>query len=229
MLQWKSDIDAARRAVIPPFCDFSSASPAADVSSLLSRYREFAEGSEIFGQNEAVKEVYAVMSGAVRFTRLTRDGRRQIGAFYLPGDLFGLESEERHSFSAEAVVSSKLKVAKRTAFLEVAMHSHTLAHQVWMATASHLQRAQGHMSLLGRGTAQERLATFLLEMDRRLNALGNIELPMPRRDIADYLGLTIETVSRVLSQLERAKIISIPGIRSIVLLKRPALRAMESL
>jgi CRP/FNR family transcriptional regulator, nitrogen fixation regulation protein len=227
MLHWKSDIDATRGTAFIALQGLPAASPAAHIAGLMSSCREFARDAEIFQQNETVSNIYAVVSGAVRFTRLLRDGRRQIGGFYLPGDLFGLESEERHSFSAESIVNSKIGITKRSTFVQAAMQSHTLAHQVWMTTASHLHRAQGHMSVLGRGTAQERIATFLLDMDARLNSLGSIDLPMPRRDIADYLGLTIETVSRVLRSLERARIISIPDARRITLLKRQVLCEME--
>jgi CRP/FNR family nitrogen fixation transcriptional regulator len=156
-----------------------------------------------------------------------KDGRRQIGAFYLPGDLFGLESEERHSFSAEAIVNSRIGFSKRSSFLDAAMCNQALAFQLWTTTAAHLQRAQCHMSVLGRSTAQERIAKFLLDMESRLNSIGKIELPMPRRDIADYLGLTIETVSRVFHLFERKKIISIPDSRRVVLTDPDALLQMS--
>jgi CRP/FNR family nitrogen fixation transcriptional regulator len=107
------------------------------------------------------------------------------------------------------------------------MCDRSLALQVWNTTAVYLQRAQSHVSVLGRSTAQERIATFLLDIDARLNSPRVIELPMPRRDIADYLGLTIETVSRILRRLDRRKIISIETWRHIVLRERKALLHMS--
>jgi CRP/FNR family nitrogen fixation transcriptional regulator len=158
---------------------------------------------------------------------LLKDGRRQIGAFYLPGDLFGLESEEHHSFSAESIVNSRIGISKRSAFLDAAMRDQELAFQVWTTTAVHLQRAQGHMSMLGRGTAREKLASFLLDMDNRLDSSqGSIRLPMRGRDIADYLGLTVETISRIFSYFERKKWISRPAPNRVVLSDRVALQRL---
>jgi CRP/FNR family nitrogen fixation transcriptional regulator len=155
------------------------------------------------------------------------DGRRQISAFYLPGDMFGLEAEEDHRFSAEAVCDSEVMVVKRRAFLAQAARDSEMVAQLWAQTMGHLQRAQNHMLLLGRKNAQERVAAFLLEMAERLSKSGAVELPMSRQDIADYLGLTIETVSRTLTQLERERVIAIPVSRRIVLRDRSALSELN--
>jgi CRP/FNR family nitrogen fixation transcriptional regulator len=227
MLNWQS-VDEASAAFDfhVPHAPLVAAS-ASGMPPLRSGHRQFKSNVEIFSQYERVSNVYRVVSGAVRFTQLKRDGRRQIGAFYLPGDLFGLELENRHSFSAESIVNSKIEISKKGAFLEAAMHNQALAFYVWTTTAAQLQRAQNHMSVLGRSTAQERLATFLLDMDSRLQSRGTVQLPMPRRDIADYLGLTIETVSRVFHLFEKRQIISIRGARRVVLRDLDALRNMN--
>ena len=102
-----------------------------------------------------------------------------------------------------------------------------MVNQLWAQTMAHLQRAQHHILLLGRKSAQERIATFLLDMADRLSRSGDMELPMSRQDIADYLGLTIETVSRTLTQLERDGFIAIPASRRIVLRDRAALDVMD--
>jgi CRP/FNR family nitrogen fixation transcriptional regulator len=107
------------------------------------------------------------------------------------------------------------------------MHDEALALRLWTTTAAHLQRAQCHLSVLGRGTAAERVATFLLEMQSRLRSSDSIQLPMPRRDIADYLGLTIETVSRMFHLFQRRRLISIPEPRRIVLRNPEALQRMS--
>jgi CRP/FNR family nitrogen fixation transcriptional regulator len=145
------------------------------------------------------------------------DGRRQIGAFYLPGDVFGMEPGEVHRFAAEAIADSSILIVKRSAFIIAARRNSGMVAELWTETMTHLQQAQEHMLVLGRKNAQERIATFLLEMARRLSKQGAVELPMPRQDIADYLGLTIETVSRTLTQLERDGVIAMPASRRIVL------------
>jgi CRP/FNR family nitrogen fixation transcriptional regulator len=114
-------------------------------------------------------------------------------------------------------------MVRRRAFLAHAARDPEMVAQLWRQTMGHLDRAQNHMLLLGRKNAQERVAAFLLEMAERLSKNGAVELPMSRQDIADYLGLTIETVSRTLTQLERDRVIAIPVSRRIVLSDRSAL------
>jgi len=119
------------------------------------------------------------------------DGRRQISAFYLPGDRFGFEMGAEHSFSAEAISEAKVLVIKRTAILALAARESDVARQLWVATSRELERMQNPTMLLIK-TAQERVATFLLEMADRIRTTNDVQLPMTRQDIADYLGLTIE-------------------------------------
>jgi CRP/FNR family nitrogen fixation transcriptional regulator len=187
----------------------------------------YPRNAEIFGEDEPASFIYKVVSGVVRFSKLMSDGRRQISAFYLPGDVFGAESDEVHLFSAEAVSDCEVLVVNRSAFLaEIARHP-DLVSELWMQTMDHLRRAQHHMLLLGRKNAQERIAAFLIELAERMSSTGELKLPMSRQDIADYLGLTIETVSRTLTQLERDGLIAIPVSRQIVLRNRAALGVMH--
>jgi CRP/FNR family nitrogen fixation transcriptional regulator len=194
---------------------------------LMGAVMPFARNAEIFGENEPAEYLYKVVSGAVRTYRVLNDGRRQIGAFYLPGDVFGLEIGEEHVFSAEAIVESKVMVIKRSTLVALAARSHDVAHQLWAMTAAELQRAQSHIMLLIK-TAQERVAGFLLEMAARTPAGDAVELPMSRQDIADYLGLTIETVSRTLTQLENSAAIAVPTSRRIVLRNQAALNRLTA-
>ena len=189
---------------------------------LMGAAMPFARNGEIYGENEPAEYLYKVISGAVRTYKVLNDGRRQIGAFYLPGDIFGLEIGEVHSFSAEAIVECKVMLIKRSSVVALAGRSHDVANQLWTMTAKELQRAQAHIMLLIK-TAQERVAGFLLEMAARTPGCTEIELPMSRQDIADYLGVTIETVSRMLSRLERAAIISMPTARRVVMMDLSAL------
>jgi len=161
----------------------------------------YKKGTEIYGEKEPAEYVYQVKSGAVRSYKLTSDGRRQIGAFHLTSDIFGLENGSEHRFTAEAIVDTTLRLIKRQSLEMVAESDSVVARNLLSMTTSNLQHAEDHMLLLGRKTSLERVAAFLLEMDKRLTAAGVIALPMSRRDIADYLGLTLETVSRALSRL----------------------------
>lgn len=187
----------------------------------------FSRNAEIYGENEPAEYLYKVISGTVRTYKVLNDGRRQIGAFYLPGDIFGLEVGEEHTFSAEAIVDCKVLVIKRSTLVSLAARDNEVARQLWKMTAGELQRAQDHIMLLIK-TAQERVAGFLLEMAKRSATVTEIDLPMSRQDIADYLGLTIETVSRTLTQLENSATIAVPTSRRIVLRNRAALNRLNA-
>jgi CRP-like cAMP-binding protein len=179
--------------------------------------------SEIFGEGEPAEYLYKVMSGSVRTYKILRDGRRQVGGFYLPGDVFGLEFADEHTLSAEAIGDTKVLVVKRTALNALAGHNASIAQQLFALTGRELRRVQDRILLLIKN-ARERVAAFLLEMAERASGSNIVELPMTRQDIADYLGLTIETVSRTLSSLETAAAIEVPTSRRIVLRNRDALR-----
>ena len=120
-----------------------------------------------------------------------------------------------------------VRVIRRSAFHDGVALKELAGAELWMQARLELQRAQHHILLLGRKNAQERIAAFLMDMMDRLSRRGDLELPMPRQDIADYLGLTIETVSRTLTQLERDGVIAIPGNRRIVFRDRAALDLMN--
>lgn len=194
---------------------------------LMGAAMPFARNTEIYGENERADYLYKVLSGSVRTYKLFADGRRQIGGFYLPGEIFGLEAGDDHTFSAEAVVDSKVLVVKRTSVMGLAARDAEIASQLWSMTARELQHTRNHIMLLIK-TARERVAGFLLEMASRQSATNEIDLPMSRQDIADYLGLTIETVSRTLSQLENLEAIAVSKSRHILLRNRGALSRMNS-
>jgi CRP/FNR family transcriptional regulator, nitrogen fixation regulation protein len=176
----------------------------------------FGRNGQIYGHNDPADHIYKIVSGAVRTYKIFSDGRRQIGAFYLAGDVFGLEMGVAHTFSAEAINGARVLVIKLSAVMELAEREHDVARRLWALTARELLRVQDH-SLLLMKTAQKRVASFLIEMVARLPAGSTVELPMSRRDIADYLGLTVETVCRALTQLENTAAIAQPSSRRIVL------------
>ena len=164
----------------------------------------------------------------MRSYKLLSDGRRQIGAFYLPGDVFGLESGPVHRLTAEAVVDTTVRLVKRRSLEQAAGIAVQVARSLCAMTAGELRHAEDHMLLLGRKSAIERVASFLLEMDRRLATTGMVALPMCRRDIGDYLGLTLETVSRALSQLQNDGVLGFSGARQVVLRNRQRLRNLDA-
>jgi CRP/FNR family nitrogen fixation transcriptional regulator len=188
----------------------------------------FARNEEIFGEEETADFVYRVVSGVVRTTRLLSDGRRQVAGFYFTGDVFGLEPSEIHQTCAEAITDCRIALVKRAALERAADREVSTARELWAITARDLQRMQAHMLLLGRKGAVERLAIFLLDMETRTAGRGSVDLPMSRIDIADYLGMTFETVSRSLTQLERDGVIALPTTRHIELRDRRALAAYQA-
>jgi CRP/FNR family transcriptional regulator, nitrogen fixation regulation protein len=205
--------------------ELSNVSPA-EIALSEFKYRA---GAEVFGEAEPAEYIYQVIDGAVRSYKLLSDGRRQIGAFHLVDDIFGLENGGVHRFTAEAIVDTSVRLVKRVSLAHVAESDASVARDLLNMTATNLKHAEDHMLLLGRKTSLERVAAFLLEMDHRLTATGVMALPMCRRDIADYLGLTLETVSRALSILQGQGILGFLGQtqRQIVLLDRPKLAELD--
>ena len=205
----------------------SGAGDLIDQMNLMGAPMSFTRNAEIYGEGEPADYLYKVVSGSVRTYKIFDDGRRQIGAFYFPGDVFGLEVGKEHEFSAEAIDKSVVLVVKRSTLVALAERDHEMTRRLWSFTAGELQRVQKHMLLLVK-SAEERVACFLLEMAARRTADEAVELPMSRQDIADYLGLTIETVSRTLTSLEQKAAIALPSSRRIVLRNRSALHKLDS-
>jgi len=193
---------------------------------LMGAMMSYPRNAEIFGEDEPADYIYKVTGGTVRTYKILSDGRRQIGGFYLPGDIFGLETADAHTLSAEAMTDAKILVVKKSALSTLAGHDAAVAQKLFALTARELRRVQDRILLLIK-SAQERVASFLLEMAERAPAGNSIDLPMSRQDIADYLGLTIETVSRTLTSLESCAAIEVPTSRRIVLRNRSALNRLH--
>jgi CRP/FNR family nitrogen fixation transcriptional regulator len=204
----------------------SNLDPIEHAMHLMGAVMSYPRNSEIFGEDEVADYIYKVVTGTVRTYKILGDGRRQIGGFYLPGDIFGLESADEHTLSAEAITDAKIIVVKKSALTTLAAHDATVAQELFALTARELRRVQDRILLLIK-SAQERVASFLLEMADRTPTANAIELPMSRQDIADYLGLTIETVSRTLTSLENCAAIEVPTSRRIVLRNRTALNRLH--
>ena len=191
------------------------------------------KGEELFAEGDNADWFYKVVSGAIRTSTLLSDGRRQIGAFHLAGEIFGLEGGAVRRFTAEALNAATVVAFRRSRLEPSAYGDAALQGEVLASTLRSLDRAREHMLLLGRKTAPERVAAFLLDMADRIAAddgrceMPRFELPMTRSDIADYLGLTIETVSRTLSHFVRDGMIRMPAAsRCIELRDRQGLQQL---
>jgi CRP-like cAMP-binding protein len=181
---------------------------------------------EIVAQEDVATYCYMVVSGCVRTVRLMEDGRRQVGEFLFAADLFGWEALDSHDFGAEAVTPVTLRRYARRDVERLADHDSDVARRLRELSSNRLRAGREHMVLLGRKTASERIASFLLEMQARTasDARAMIELPMSRTDMGDYLGLTIETVCRRLTRLRLDGTIAIKGTK-IAICDRRALGA----
>ena len=187
----------------------------------------FAPNRPIYIAGDAAEALHKVVSGMVRTVRFLHDGKRQIDAFYSSGDLFGFERGASHTLSAEAVSRCTL-VSYRHTGLAVAMHNQELTRQLYNHTLDGLARAQAHVRLLAHGGATAKLAGFLLECSELSADGGLITFGMARHDIADYLGLTVETVSRTLTELRKASFIEFISAREVRLKNLPGLRILNS-
>ncbi len=187
-------------------------------------------GFTIFREGDPALHVYSISTGAVKLYKLMSDGRRQIIGFLFSGDMFGLAVEGGYAYTAETVSPSQIcRFANRK--LDVLKHEMPrLERKLFSMAVKDLVAAQEQMLLLGRKTAKEKVASFLLKLARRTQlagqAAGPVALPLSRADIADYLGLTIETVSRTFTQLKRTNIIGLPASGHVILLEVDTLRDM---
>jgi CRP/FNR family transcriptional regulator len=175
----------------------------------ISQVRVFSSNVTLFEQDALAGSLFNVTEGVVRLYKSLPDGRRQIVGFALPGDFLGLALMDRYGVAAEAVTEVKACRFVRSAFLAFVDNRPHLLRRLHEFAGHELSLAQDQMLLLGRRTADEKVAAFLLNLQARYARIGtasaNVPLPMTRQDIADYLGLTIETVSRTLTKLAREK------------------------
>ena len=180
----------------------------------------FAAGAEIYAQGEKAGAFYQIEFGAVRIYRLLADGRRQISAFHLAGETFGFEADTTHHFFAEAINATAVRTFRVAAGVD-------MSRQLLPLALKGLSRAQEHLLVLGCQNAIERVAAFLIDMADRQGGLRQVDLPMSRMDIGDYLGLTIETVSRVFTKLKEKGVIRLANLRCVEIVRQDALRDMS--
>ena len=190
--------------------------------------RRYRKDEEIFAEGDPASHYYRVISGFVRTSKLLCDGRRQIDSFYVAGEIFGIELRAEHRVTAEAIGDTMVVRLPRCSLTDPVDTDRALAREVVTTTLVNLERAQQHVILLGRRSAAEKVAAFLLDMAARVQG-SKIDLPMSRGDIADYLGLTIETVSRTLTRFERQGTIEFSFARRTLRLRNmPVLRHLDS-
>ena len=183
----------------------------------------FPAGAEIYAEGDRAGTLYQVAVGVVRVYRLLADGRRQICAFHMPGEIFGFEAGRERHFFADAVNTVALKPLRPGSEAEMSQELLKLA-------LTSLTRAHDHLLTVGRNDASGRVAAFLLEIADRQGTrdIDSIDLPMSRLDIADYLGLTIETVSRVFTRLREQGVIRLASTRHVDVLRWEQLEDMTA-
>jgi CRP-like cAMP-binding protein len=184
-----------------------------------------ARNQEIYADGDGAAYWYRVVAGAVRVSKLLPDGRRHIADFRFAGDFFGFAASAEHQHFAEAIDDVIVMCYPRAAVERLAEERPGLARRLRELAFAGLAAAQMRMLVLGRMTAGERVASFLVDFAERTDREKLLDLPMSRYDIADYLGLTIETVSRVLAALKRVGAIAMPSVHRIELLDRSTLLA----
>lgn len=184
----------------------------------------------LFWEGDPADSVFEIREGVLRLCRLLADGRRAIIGFLFPGDMLGLPCRDAYAYTAEAVTALKVRRLPRAQVLRLVDESAAVRHDLLTLAYEEMCAAQDQMLLLGRKTAEERVATFLLQLVRRARSRGvsgpEYVVPMSRLDMADFLGLTIETVSRSMSRLKGDGIILLPSPTRMVLRDEPALVAL---
>lgn len=190
----------------------------------------FEAGTAVFWEGDEADHVFEVVEGVLRIYKILGDGRRVITGFMYPGDLIGVSLKDRYLYTAEAVTRIQVRRFARQRFQEEINRSPELRPQLFARLCDEMAAAQDQMVLLARKSAEERVCSFLLLISRRLDrdgqALRVVEVPMTRLDMADYLGLTIETVSRIMTRLTSRGIISPSGRHAIIVRKNDRLTAL---
>ena len=219
------------QAAVPSYQNaaIASAEPADRSPSLRDMFKgqpadSYAPGEAIFWEGDESGHIFDVLEGILRIYRILPDGRRAIMGFLYPGDVLGVSFQSRYLFTAEAVTDVKLRRFSKGRFFALVNDSPELRPQLFALLCDEMSAAQDQMLLLGRKNAEERVVSFLLAVQRKCGGGAEIELPMSRLDMADYLGLTIETVSRMMSGLTRRGLIASTGRHTMALRRMAALR-----
>jgi len=203
----------------------SATQPRSALASL-GAIAHFNRNHTIFAEGDPAEYSYKVLTGAVRLSKMMSDGRRQIVEFALPGDFFGINWLDEHALTAEALNDVTLICYARGRIDRLCDENRAVREEIFENLRHDLWAAQNHLVILGRQSALERVASFFVHLAarNRMNDKSKIDVPMTRQDIADYLGLTIETVCRMLTKLKSSALIDIPNRHTILVRNMAALR-----
>jgi len=208
------------------FCAALSPQEMGSIEAIVRSVR-LAPGQILFQEGEEASDVFNLVRGVVKLYKLLPDGRRQITGFLFPGDFLGIAGAGGYSYNAEAVTETGLCRFPRRQLFALFERFPKLEHRLFAIATDELTAAQDQMLLLGRKTAEEKVASFLCRLADRIDLGetrgGEVPVPMTRSDIGDYLGLTVETVSRTLSRLRKRGLIAVPDVNRVVLLRREAI------
>lgn len=205
-----------------------------DALNRIGRRVNVHRGQTLMWEGDDSSLVANVIDGVLKLSTSTADGREQIVGVVYPSDFIGRPFGSTTHHSVTALCDAQVCMFTRSAFDEFAREHPELEHKLLQRTLTELDRARHWMLLLGRKSAGERVATFLLEMAHRLaestcsgssEAVSRFDLPLSRQQMADLLGLTIETVSRQLTRLRQAGIIDLPDRRAVVIRDHEAMEA----
>lgn len=194
---------------------FRKADAASQKHAPMGAVQNYTPDREIFAEGANADYFYKVVSGVVRTCKFLADGRRQIDAFHIAGEIFGFEPGTSYRLSAEAVDDCTVVAYRKSRIDLFSAVDAALSRELLSFAMRGMTRSQEHSLLLGRRSAAEKVAAFLIEWADRSEDQKTVSLAMSRQDIADYLGLTIETVSRTLSQMERDQVIVLLSARQI--------------
>jgi CRP/FNR family nitrogen fixation transcriptional regulator len=231
--------NTARFAAPPPRLAYPALVPAAQPepvtlveflhkAQLFGVRQSLPRNQTIFSEGDSTDQVYELVSGTVRLCKHTPGGRRHILDFVMPGEIFGLLEHSEHTVTAEAVGEVVLISYSRSRLDKLAAGDATVRRRILSIVSDDLLTAQQQLLILGCQDAREKMASFFLRLAGRssLKAGERLQLPMGRQDIADHLGLTIETVCRTIRALHRAGIVQVPNVHELILSNMPALRAL---
>ena len=194
----------------------------------LSMRLHFQRNDTICSEGDAASHIYTLVNGCVRLCRHVKDGRRHVSDFMFSGDSFGLGEPATYAFAAEAVDPVTVTACPRSYFEQLGEANARLRSDLLAHLADRLSMTQQHLFVVSCQNARERMASFLVRMSRRNNLCGDrLDVPMGRKDIADHLGLTIETICRAIAALKKDGIVDVPNAHQFVVKDMEALRALS--
>lgn len=228
MLALAADSEPGYRFPVAPIDDSRKELKTFDEMLSCQSLRSLEPQQHLFHQGDRDHKIYKIESGLLRLYRVLSDGRRQIISLRFAGDILGFEAAAERHCSAEAVTHVTLRSLERNSAYRRMRDDPALAPQLLSLLSQELENAQSQIAVLNRRSAIEKLAAFILELYRRQGETRTVDIPLSRTDIADFLGLTIETVSRNLTKLRVRRIIELPQVHKLVITNLECLEALAA-